>query len=116
MLLRKLGDEMWSLEGEDYPQVVFFSIKDNPAFVALLRTSDSLDPWIFAWLEPFIISVWNKPAFADIVAKTMSFMCEELQHERFEVWHPLIMTAMAKVCGRDIIPTHCRPNGTSRHY
>ncbi|KZV98838.1 hypothetical protein EXIGLDRAFT_763074 [Exidia glandulosa HHB12029] len=94
VLLRKLGPELWTLEGEEYPQVVFASVKDNRAFVGLLESSQ--DPWFFAWLEPFILSVWDKPTFADIMAKIVSFMCEELQHERFKKWHPLIMSAMAK--------------------
>ncbi|EJD50704.1 hypothetical protein AURDEDRAFT_83748 [Auricularia subglabra TFB-10046 SS5] len=97
-LLNKLSGDLWTREGDEYPEVVFASIKDNPAFLQLIRESDPAgEPRFFRWLEPFVLSLWSKPSFADIVAKVVSFMCEELQHERFKRWHPMIIGTILAV-------------------
>jgi len=37
------------------------------------------------------------PVYGDILAKMIDFMCEELQHERFQEARPTIMIAATRV-------------------
>ncbi|KAH7102537.1 SEN1 N terminal-domain-containing protein [Auriculariales sp. MPI-PUGE-AT-0066] len=96
-LLRRLQSEIWTFEGEQYPLVALASVKDNRSVITLLEASEpDGDAWFLAWIEPFLLSLWNKAIFSDALAKLVNFLCEELQHERFKRWHPMIVESMAK--------------------
>ena len=89
---KKLGKKLWTGENDDYPQVVFDSIKDNPRFVDLVLKYDPSEgkAWhLLLFLEIFR-SLWDHPAYGDVLAKFAALTCEELQHERFESARPYI--------------------------
>jgi senataxin len=97
--LKRLDGLFWANRGEDYPQVVFASIKDNPSFLDLLRTCDTSEslPWFLLWIPDYAWSVWSLHAFDDLLAKMVDFLSEELQHERFKDSRPMMMHASVKV-------------------
>ena len=84
--LKYLGSNTWEGEGSDYSIMVFDSIKDNPQFsdhILGIHHADGL-PWTLLWFSEYILSVWSLPIFGGLLAKMVDFLCEELQHERFQ--------------------------------
>lgn len=98
--MKKLGKSLWEGEDPDYPQIVFDSVKDNPAFIHLIQDTDprnTQQPWFLEWFQSYICSLWELPIFEDMLRKLVGFMCEELQHERFEDKRPMIMASILAV-------------------
>ncbi len=79
--------EFWSDENDEYPQVVFDAVKDNPAFATLLETVDagSERSRYLAWFAEYLHTIRKPRIFAEVLAKIIDFLCEEMQHERFGV-------------------------------
>ncbi|THH12551.1 hypothetical protein EW146_g7587 [Bondarzewia mesenterica] len=94
-LLKRLGGDLWEGDGPDYPEVVFDSIKDNPAFSEYLRTVGDKEerPWFLYWFADFLATIWSSSIFGNVLAKMVDFLCEELQHERFKDPRSTIMVA-----------------------
>lgn len=94
-LLRRLGADFWSKESSDYPQVIFDAIKDNPSFTDL--TGDpgwkNNEPWLLVWFSDYLHSIWTWQIFDDVLVRMVDFLCEELQHERFQEARPACMIA-----------------------
>jgi hypothetical protein len=99
-LLRRLGADFWSKESSDYPQVVFDAIKDNPSFADLTRDPGwkSNEPWLLVWFSNYLHSIWTWQIFDDVLVRMVDFLCEELQHERFQEARPACMIAATDVC------------------
>ena len=93
-----MGSELWTEEGiaTDYPQVIFDAVKDNPIYTELLLKPDS-GSWLMGWYMDYLHTIWNLPVLGTVVAKMVDFMCEELQHERFQELRPSVMVAAARV-------------------
>ena len=98
-IVKKLDNKIWEGEGDDYPQVVFDSIKDNPAYVQLVENYDpsTNKPWFLYILSDYLVSVWDLSVFEITFAKFVAFMCEELQHVRFKEKRPFVMLVTMKV-------------------
>ncbi|KAI9443210.1 SEN1 N terminal-domain-containing protein [Lactarius indigo] len=94
-LLRRLGVDFWSKESSDYPQVIFDAIKDNPSFADLIRDPEwkSNEPWLLVWFSDYLHSIWTWQIFDDVLVRMVDFLCEELQHERFQEARPACMIA-----------------------
>lgn len=90
---------MWAREGPEFPQAVFSSIKDNHRYLDVLQaiSDPRKDVWLLTWVETFLKAVGDKPAFNDIFSSSIQFLCEGLQHERFQGLRPAAMTVAAKV-------------------
>ena len=99
-LLRRLGADLWSKESSDYPQVIFDAIKDNPSFADLTRDPEwkSNETWLLVWFSNYLHSIWAWQIFDDVLARMVDFLCEELQHERFQEARPACMIAATDVC------------------
>lgn len=99
-LLRRLGADLWSNESSDYPQVIFDAIKDNPSFADLTRNPGwkSNEPWLLVWFSDYLHSIWTYQIFDDVLVRMVDFLCEELQHERFQEARPACMIAAIDVC------------------
>ena len=108
-LLQKVGKSLWVDESKGYPQVIFDSIKDNPAFSKCLLTSDVTDdkPIFLVWLWDFLRSIWDTADFGTIILTIVGFMCGEAQHERFEKIRPVIMSICIRVSATSHI-SRCR--------
>lgn len=98
-LLRRLHADLWLNEESDYPQVVLDSIKDNPYFTDLVRGLKSQDrePWLLLWFSDYLHSIWAWQIFDVVLVKMVDFLCEELQHERFQDARPAAMLVAADV-------------------
>jgi len=98
-LLKRLGNKFWQGEGPEYPQIVFDAVKDNPAYSELLCNIEPSGerPWFLAWFAEYLHTVRELPVYHEILAKMADFMCEELQHERFQDARPIIMVAATRV-------------------
>jgi senataxin len=96
-----MGSDFWKGEGSTYPQVVFDAVKDNPSFSDLLKNVDPVGelPWFLVWFADYLHTIKDLPAYPEVLAKMVDFMCEELQHERFQEARPVVMTAATRVCG-----------------
>ncbi|TFY66727.1 hypothetical protein EVG20_g4365 [Dentipellis fragilis] len=103
-LLKRLGSDLWKGDSQDYPQVVFDSIKDNPSYSERIQSLGPRDekPWFLLWFLEYLRSIWSSPVFGDIMAKMVDFLCEELQHERFQATCPTVMVAAANLI-REVI-------------
>jgi senataxin len=90
--------ELWAEEGNstDYPQVIFDAIKDNPAYTELLLKPDVAN-WVLGWYMDFLSSIWDFPVLGNVVVKIIDFLCEELQHERFQELRPSVMLTATRV-------------------
>jgi len=98
-LLKRLNDGIWHGEGPEYPQVVFDAVKDNPSYSQLLQSVDPGGdrPWFLSWFSEYLQTLRDLPVYGDVLAKMVDFMCEELQHERFQEARPTIMIAATRV-------------------
>jgi senataxin len=98
-LLKRLNNGIWHGEGPEYPQVVFDAVKDNPSYSQLLQTVDPGGdrPWFLSWFSEYLQTLRDMPVYGDVLAKMIDFMCEELQHERFQEARPTIMIAATRV-------------------
>ncbi|KDQ62427.1 hypothetical protein JAAARDRAFT_121642 [Jaapia argillacea MUCL 33604] len=97
-LIKRRGSDFWQGEEVDFPQVVFDAIKDNPAYTALIQSVDIAEekPWFFAWFSEYLLSIWDLPVFGVVLAKLADYLCEELQHERFQDARPVVMVTAAR--------------------
>ncbi|KAI0039679.1 hypothetical protein FA95DRAFT_993043 [Auriscalpium vulgare] len=98
-VLKRLGGTIWQDEDPDYPQVVFDAIKDNPSYSLRLQALSPADEgvWFLLWYPEYIQSLKASPAFEDVLAKMVNFLCEELQHDRFQEARPAIISAATTV-------------------
>ncbi|KAA1469989.1 hypothetical protein DENSPDRAFT_797113 [Dentipellis sp. KUC8613] len=103
-LIKRLGSDLWKGDGQDYPQVVFDSIKDNPSYSERVQSLGPKDekPWFLLWFLEYLRSIWSSSVFGDVMAKMVDFLCEELQHERFQAARPTVMVAAANLI-REVI-------------
>lgn len=97
--IKRLDSSFWLDRGDEYPQLVFATIKDNPSYTRLLESPAAGEtlPWFLTGLFDYVWSIWTVPRFDEVLAKMITFLCDELQHERFKDTWPLTMTAAAKV-------------------
>lgn len=79
--------------------MVFSSIKQNPRYLEVLQalTVAQRTDWSLNWLETYLKSVGHLPVLKDVLPAMMQFLCEELQHERFQDVRPAAMTIAARV-------------------
>jgi senataxin len=98
-LLKRLKSSIWEGEGPEFPQVVFDAVKDNPFYSQMLQTVDSVGdrPWFISWFPEYLQTLCDPAVYGVILAKMVDFMCEELQHERFQEARPTIMVAATRV-------------------
>jgi senataxin len=98
-LLQRLGGHLWQDEKPEYPQVVFDAIKDNPAYLeTIASTIPGTDkPWHLSWYTEYLQSIWKHSNFSEILARVTAFVCEELQHERFNDVRPIAMVIAVRV-------------------
>ncbi|GLB38538.1 putative SEN1 N terminal [Lyophyllum shimeji] len=99
LLLKRMGDKFWVGEGPEFPQVVFDSVKDNKSFSETLQTIEpSMDrPWFLGWFPEFLHTISSLPAYGEVFAKIVDFLCEETQHERFKDARPIIMLTATRL-------------------
>ena len=95
LLLNRLGPKLWV---EEDPAVVFATIKDNPTYMEVLCTLKDSDSGsrLIRWIETFVKSL-DVTVLHTIVPLVIQFLCEELQHERYDVTRPFALTSAAKV-------------------
>ncbi|KAG1906409.1 SEN1 N terminal-domain-containing protein [Suillus fuscotomentosus] len=98
-LLKRLGNKLWQGEGPEYPQVVFDAIKDNPSFSDMLQDLKSAGekPWFLSWFGEYLATISDSAIYRDVLARIVDFLCEELQHERFQEARPAIMYSAVRV-------------------
>lgn len=99
-LMKKHGGSIWHGENQDFPQVVFDSIKDNAMYLHIIQDSESnliQQPWFVEWFQVYLNSINDMPIFGEMLRKIVGFTCEELQHERFADKRPPIMASILSV-------------------
>jgi len=96
-----MDSDFWKGEEVQYPQIVFDSVKDNPSYSDAFSHVKSVQepPWFLGWFAEYLHTIKDLPAYAEVLAKMVGFMCEELQHERFQEARPIVMTAAIHVSG-----------------
>jgi senataxin len=94
-----MGNTFWQGEGPEYPRIVFDAIKDNLSYAELLQTVESTRdrPWFLSWFSEYLYTIRDLPIYGEVLAKMVDFMCEELQHERFQEVRPFVMVAATRV-------------------
>ncbi|KAH8104550.1 SEN1 N terminal-domain-containing protein [Cristinia sonorae] len=99
LILNRIGPEVWQGEGQEYPLVIFSTIRDNPNYIETIRSPPNVgqDPWTLVWLHSFLKSLDRLPAFKDVLPVMMQFLCEELQHERFSRIRPNAIGIASKI-------------------
>ncbi|KAF8305662.1 hypothetical protein DL93DRAFT_2172485 [Clavulina sp. PMI_390] len=82
-LLNAQGSSLWAKEHASYPELVFDTLKDHTGMPALLADqSPERQPalWKLQWLQTFMESAWDSPAFAAMLPKMFLWLGEQLQH------------------------------------
>ncbi|KAI6114047.1 SEN1 N terminal-domain-containing protein [Pisolithus sp. B1] len=85
-LLKRLGSQLWSGEGPEYPQVLVEGIEPSEE-----------KPWFLTWFGEYLTSLKDTHVFGDVLAKVTDLLCEELQHERFREGRPTVMFMTARL-------------------
>ncbi|KAF8158282.1 SEN1 N terminal-domain-containing protein [Crassisporium funariophilum] len=103
LVIKRLGKDIWSGEGPEYPQVVFDAIKDNAAFTELIQSTDPSNSgtWYLAWFQEFLSTIRDHSIYGVILAKVIDFLCEETQHERFRDVRPFMMRTATNILVSD---------------
>ncbi|KAG1785943.1 SEN1 N terminal-domain-containing protein [Suillus plorans] len=106
-LLKRLGNKLWQGEGPEYPQVVFDAIKDNPSFSNMLQDLKSAGekPWFLSWFGEYLATISDSAIYRDVLARIVDFLCEELQHERFQEARPAIMYSAVRLLAAQVRKT-----------
>ncbi|KAG2155818.1 SEN1 N terminal-domain-containing protein [Suillus bovinus] len=106
-LLKRLGNKLWQGEGPEYPQVVFDAIKDNPSFSDMLRDLKLAGekPWFLSWFGEYLATISDSAIYRDVLARIVDFLCEELQHERFQEARPAIMYSAVRLLAAQVRKT-----------
>lgn len=96
LVLKRMESTFWTGEGPEYPQIVFDAIKDNPSFSHLLQRIDNSGerPWFIAWFAEYLHTIRDLDTYGEVFAKIVDFLCEEVQHERFQDARPVIMDSV----------------------
>ncbi|KAG0703798.1 SEN1 N terminal-domain-containing protein [Suillus ampliporus] len=115
-LLKRLGNQLWQGEGPEYPQVVFDAIKDNPSFCNMLRDVKSADekPWFLSWFGEYLTSISDAAMYGDVLARIVDFLCEELQHERFQEARPAVMYSAVRLLASQVRKTQSEETSQRR--
>jgi senataxin len=61
-----------------------------------LRLQDR-EPRLLLWFSDYLHSVWTWQIFDNVLVKMVDFLCEELQHERFQDSRPVAIVVAADV-------------------
>ncbi|KIY46559.1 hypothetical protein FISHEDRAFT_10623, partial [Fistulina hepatica ATCC 64428] len=85
-IVRHTPSSFWR---DQYPQVVFDSLKDNPEYLALIQASEFTTA--LGWFPRYLAVIEHTPVHYEVLAKMLDFSCGELQHERFGDLRPAIM-------------------------
>ncbi|KAF7314267.1 hypothetical protein MKEN_00899300 [Mycena kentingensis (nom. inval.)] len=103
-LTKAVGSAFWKGQASEYLQVVFDSIKDNPALSELLTedASASEEHRYLSWCPILLAAIDGHAAQADIFAKMADFLCEELQHVRFGASRPAIALSVMKLLTKQL--------------
>ena len=59
--------------------------------------SQDREPRLLLWFSDYLHSIWTWQVFDDVLVKMVDFLCEELQHERFQDARPVAMVVAADV-------------------
>ncbi|KAF9049605.1 hypothetical protein BDZ89DRAFT_1057486 [Hymenopellis radicata] len=94
LLIKRLGRRLWLAEGPEYPQIVFDSIKDNPSFTIHIHESGGARRHI-VWFREYLSLIPDLSIHSTVCLKMLSFLCEELQHERFSDSRPATLSFAA---------------------
>ncbi|KAG1742367.1 SEN1 N terminal-domain-containing protein [Suillus paluster] len=115
-LLKRLGNQLWQGEGPEYPQVVFDAIKDNTSFCDMLQDLKSADekPWFLSWFGEYLTSISDSAMYADVLARIVDFLCEELQHERFQEARPAVMHSAVRLLASQVRKTQSEETSQRR--
>ena len=98
LMLTRLGSKLWESEGEEYPQVVFNTIKNNSAYATELQQNQHRQSqWIIQWIEAYVKSLGDLPALQSLLPLMIQYLCEDLQHERFQDVRASAICVAAKV-------------------
>ena len=82
LVLSRIGPDLWKGESEEYPLVVFNTIKDNSRYAEMLLSGT--EGWALDGLPSYLKSVGELPVFREVLPAMIQFLCEELQHDRFK--------------------------------
>ncbi|KAF9013411.1 SEN1 N terminal-domain-containing protein [Cyathus striatus] len=80
-LLKRFGSIFWSQKDVD-PQIFFDFIRDNPSLLDLILDDDS--PWCISVFMELLHTLKKHDKYEEVFAKTIDFLCGQLQHERFK--------------------------------
>ncbi|KAF5382581.1 hypothetical protein D9615_002787 [Tricholomella constricta] len=102
--LKRMDNKFWVGEGPEFPQLVFDSVKDNKSFSELLQSIDTSTErvWFLTWFPEFLHTISELPAYGEVLAKMIDFLCEETQHERFQDARPGIMLAAIRLLSSEL--------------
>ena len=98
MILDRLGATTWSGESDEFPHVVFNTIKDNASYANILQTLPAdKGRWAIQWMEAYVKSLAGFPGLPSLLPLMIQYLCEELQHERFKNVRASAVCVAAKV-------------------
>ncbi|KAG1848713.1 SEN1 N terminal-domain-containing protein [Suillus subalutaceus] len=111
-----IGSQLWQGEGLEYPQVVFDAIKDNPSFSDMLQDLKSAGekPWFLLWFGEYLATISDSAIYRDVLARIVDFLCEELQHERFQEARPAVMYSAIRLLASQVRKTQSDETSSRR--
>ena len=99
ILLDRLGASTWAEESDEFPQVIFNAIKDNASYPDILRSLPAdKGRWTIQWMEAYTKTIASLPAFGTTVPLIIQYLCEELQHERYQDVRGTAIWVACRVC------------------
>lgn len=106
LLLSRLESKFWEGEGEEYPLLVFNTIRNNRFYSESLENDQPKHThWSVQWMEAYVKSLRELPGLQSLFPLMIQYLCEELQHERYKDFRASAVCVAAKVR----IYISCRP-------
>ncbi|KAG1882613.1 SEN1 N terminal-domain-containing protein [Suillus subluteus] len=98
-LLKRLGSQLWQGEGPEYPQDL---------------KSAGEKPWFLLWFGEYLATISDSAIYRDVLARIVDFLCEELQHERFQEARPAVMYSAVRLLASQVRKTQSDETSSRR--
>ena len=93
LLSKRLGANVWSGEGPEYPGGIFDAIVHNHYYCTKLQAlgQSDLGSFYLSWFQEYLATLRSSPDYGAILNKVINFFCEDTQTELFAQVRPTVM-------------------------
>ncbi|KAJ3513039.1 hypothetical protein NLJ89_g3171 [Agrocybe chaxingu] len=90
LLIKRLGNDLWSGDGPEAPLTVFESIKDNKSFIDSLESSTNPQggTTYVSWFQEFILTIRDYSVYERLLDNVICFLSQNSHHKQLRQVQP----------------------------